>query len=128
MSCESCDRKQETLDACRELLRTAGVEGFGSLMEGIKLSLQKPLRPVAFHVPEEVVGEMARTMAKNVKMVAADRYHLYEILLELEICRVVCASFCEEYQIPTNKLIEDVKQHVKHTLGLKHVEALKRKT
>lgn len=127
MSCESCERKQEMLDECRELLRKAGIEGFGSLVEGIKLSLDKPLRPIAFHVPEEVVGEMARTMAKNMKLVAADHYYLYEILLDLEICHVLCASFCDEYQIPASKLIDDVTQHVKQTLRLKQADALKRK-
>lgn len=108
---ERAERLQEELDACRELLRAAGISGFSALRDGVAAALDRKTRAEGFLVSNDSCLEMVQNAMRFAA--AFDRASMSErayMALRCELFKSCFFNVCNMAQIDGEALFTTMNE------------------
>lgn len=116
---EHHQRLQLEVDTARELLRADGIEGFGSLTEGLAKALAKrkqPQFPFAIAVDADQMARIIERMAR-VTDAMAEPAKRHTVAVELECLKLLVEGCSAQLEIDPHRALREIEAQFQGVLG-----------
>lgn len=98
---ERADRLQEQIDEAREFIRAQGVQGFGTLLDGLRgLASRAPDKTKLYvALSEDDVGQISKRIRESAQTMSTDENFRTEVAMRLEVLLLMCSMLADQYQL-----------------------------